>query len=213
MTEDITDEKESDTLLDDSEESDTTTSSSEENPEGSDDSDGGEGQEDDVEQSKTQALKAERILRKQAQKKVKDLEAEAEQKAKDTPESKANKSRRESLETNARVALIQLQLDDPTFKERAPEGKKVLFKDHPELLLKGAKGIQMADDIAKGRLITSSEDQETKDMPNNQTTPAQAKRKEVKKSVSQKEYNNMSSDERNDYEEAEILKHAEKLKK
>lgn len=217
MTDKPTDEKELDSLLDSEdeggdEEAPITSSSDEETPDESPDSDGEEvsTEEDRVEESKTVALKREREMRKEYQRRVKELEAEAEKsKLKDTPKGKANSIRQDFLEMRAKTNLMELQLDDPTFKDRASEVKKVLFEDMPELLEK-KDGIRIADDIAKGRLITSSDNKERKDMPHNQTTPAQPKRKDGEKTVSQKDYNNMSDDERKSYEASEIRKLANK---
>lgn len=73
--------------------------------------------------------------------------------------------------------LLQLQLDDPTAKARKPEILKI-FQERPELL-KMENAVQLADEIAKGRLITVQANGASAKKPTSPTTSPAPKRTQV----------------------------------
>lgn len=73
--------------------------------------------------------------------------------------------------------LLQLQIEDSTAKVRVPEIRKI-FKERPELL-KMENAVQLADEIAKGRLITVQANGASAKKPTSPTTSPAPKRTQV----------------------------------
>lgn len=219
----IPDENEDDTSSDDtgndenSEDQDDTDESQDDTDTESDDEDteddtedtSDESDDDDIDTRKRDAIKAERERRKKAERERDEALAQLD-KTKEKPKVKL--SRRESLindhfEGRAESKLALLIAEDPTARTRVSEIKKILFEEKP-YLLKEKDGVQTADEIAKGRMISITSDEKTAPVKQKTSGAPRKPDKQKPRPMSQKEYDKMSPDEQRAWEDQQILKHA-----
>lgn len=134
------------------------------NPPGGADTPQSKSEEDQqVEQSKDDAIRSERKKRKEAEQREKDKQEKIETLRREREEhdnppklkrdyKKGESIRDEHLQGKAERLLINFRLDNPDATELAVTVKKILFNEKPFLLEQGKEGFDMAVDIAKGRL-------------------------------------------------------------
>lgn len=160
---------------------------------------GGNNSGDDRAENLKKALREERRLRKEAERE----RDEARNPKKDPPQptiTGKTKLATRFYQNEADTKMLKLVTLDPSAKERMPEIEKVL-KEKP-YLLEMEDGIKTADEIAKGRLISLNDKNETKTAPKTTTTTEPpAADNDKPKPVSQSDYDSWSEEQRIHYEE------------